>query len=205
MARAIKGRQKIQMTRMSKQSNLLVTFSKRHAGLFKKASELCILCGVEMAIIIFSPRKKKVYSFGQPNMEHIIDKFLTRDKFNPTNDSGVLHSTEPHLVELNSHLVDLHDQLDTQMAYAEILKEARKERQALYWWESSVRELGLEQLQRLKSELLELKTYVLNKRNNLEMIQQSRNLISSSSEEELTDCFDSTLGISFTPQGYAII
>ncbi|KAL7236225.1 hypothetical protein ACSBR1_019478 [Camellia fascicularis] len=45
MARKSKGRQKIEITRMSKESNRLVTFSKRRSGLFKKASELCTLCG----------------------------------------------------------------------------------------------------------------------------------------------------------------
>lgn len=75
MARKSKGRQKIEMTRMSKESNLLVTFSKRRSGLFKKASELCILCGAEIAIIVFSPGKK-VFSFGHPSVESIVDRYL---------------------------------------------------------------------------------------------------------------------------------
>ncbi|KAK9272839.1 hypothetical protein L1049_003217 [Liquidambar formosana] len=56
------------MAKMSKESNLLVTFSKHHFGLFNKASELSTLCGVEVAIIIFSPGKK-VFSFGHPCVE----------------------------------------------------------------------------------------------------------------------------------------
>ncbi|PNY16678.1 agamous-like mads-box protein agl62-like [Trifolium pratense] len=43
-----KGRQKIEMKKMSNESNLQVTFSKRRSGLFKKVSEFCTLCGVDV-------------------------------------------------------------------------------------------------------------------------------------------------------------
>ncbi|KAK6791477.1 hypothetical protein RDI58_010558 [Solanum bulbocastanum] len=39
---------------MKNARNLGVTFSKRRAGLFRKACELCTLCGAEIAIVIFS-------------------------------------------------------------------------------------------------------------------------------------------------------
>uniref|UniRef100_M1DBR2 MADS-box protein n=1 Tax=Solanum tuberosum TaxID=4113 RepID=M1DBR2_SOLTU len=53
-----KGRQRVDMVKIKKASNLGVTFSKRRAGLFKKASELCTLCGAEIVIVIFSPDGK---------------------------------------------------------------------------------------------------------------------------------------------------
>ncbi|KAJ9540093.1 LOW QUALITY PROTEIN: hypothetical protein OSB04_026599, partial [Centaurea solstitialis] len=73
-----KDRQKIQMKRMVKESNLLVTFSKCRSGLFKKASELCILCRVEIAVIVFSPGKK-IFSFGHSSVEMVVDRFLTQN------------------------------------------------------------------------------------------------------------------------------
>ncbi|MBW1279451.1 hypothetical protein KYD79_27145, partial [Escherichia coli] len=54
------------------------TFSKRRAGLFKKASELCTLCGAEIGIIVFSPAKKP-FSFGHPRVESVLDRFLSRN------------------------------------------------------------------------------------------------------------------------------
>lgn len=51
-----------------------VTFSKRRYGIFKKASELCTLCAVEMTIIVFSPGGK-TYSFGHPSPNAIINRF----------------------------------------------------------------------------------------------------------------------------------
>ncbi|KAK4419870.1 Agamous-like MADS-box protein [Sesamum alatum] len=71
------GRQKIKIEKIEVKNHLQVTFSKRRSGLFKKASELCTFCGVEIAIIVFSPAGK-VLSFGHPNVESIIDRFLAR-------------------------------------------------------------------------------------------------------------------------------
>ncbi|XP_017228562.2 agamous-like MADS-box protein AGL62 [Daucus carota subsp. sativus] len=92
MATKTKGRQKIVMAKMSKESNLRVTFSKRRCGLFQKASELSTLCGVEIAIIIFSPGKK-VFSFGYPNVEQILEKFLNAQ------DPSTMNSTTLQLVQ----------------------------------------------------------------------------------------------------------
>ncbi|KAJ7946210.1 Agamous-like MADS-box protein [Quillaja saponaria] len=72
------GRQKIPIEKIPNRSHLQVTFSKRRSGLFKKASELCTLCGVEIAIIVFSPAEK-AFSFGHPEVESILDRYLTRN------------------------------------------------------------------------------------------------------------------------------
>ncbi|CAN1769992.1 Agamous-like MADS-box protein AGL28 [Linum perenne] len=53
--------QKMSIKKILNKSNLQVTFSKRRAGLFKKASELCTLCGVEITVIVFSPAGKAYY------------------------------------------------------------------------------------------------------------------------------------------------
>ncbi|PHT64203.1 hypothetical protein T459_31873 [Capsicum annuum] len=69
MARLSKGRRKVEIVKMKNESNMQFTFSKHRAGLFKKASELCTLCGDEIAIVVFSPGKaNKVYSFGHPSV-----------------------------------------------------------------------------------------------------------------------------------------
>ncbi|KAK9272542.1 hypothetical protein L1049_002915 [Liquidambar formosana] len=90
LQRKSKGRQKIEMTKMSKESNLLVTFSKHRSSIFKKAGELSTFCEVEVAIIVFlsgkkvfsfshpcvelakmSKERKKVFSFGYPNGHNV--------------------------------------------------------------------------------------------------------------------------------------
>uniref|UniRef100_A0A3Q7G302 MADS-box domain-containing protein n=1 Tax=Solanum lycopersicum TaxID=4081 RepID=A0A3Q7G302_SOLLC len=56
---------------MKNTRNLRVTFSKHRVGLFKKASKLCMLCGAEISIVVFSPNGK-VFSFGHLSMDTLI-------------------------------------------------------------------------------------------------------------------------------------
>ncbi|KAL8120485.1 hypothetical protein AgCh_017600 [Apium graveolens] len=140
---------------MTNESNFVGTFSKRGTGLFKKATEICTICCVKITIIVFSPGKKKVYSFGQPNLEPVIDKFNTPQHANPAADSGVVLQLvdPPILAELNGHLSMLHDGLKNLAIYAERLESETSQRQAKDWFEAPVENLGLQQLQMLKSGL----------------------------------------------------
>ncbi|KAJ7295257.1 hypothetical protein O6H91_Y203300 [Diphasiastrum complanatum] len=48
------GRRKLEMKRIDNVASRQVTFSKRRAGLLKKARDLSVLCDAEVAVIIFS-------------------------------------------------------------------------------------------------------------------------------------------------------
>lgn len=102
---------------MSKESNLQVTFSKRRSGLFKKASELSTLCGAEIAIIVFSPGNR-VFSFGHPGVETIIDRYFTR---NPPQNSGTMQLIEAHrnatVRELNMQLTQVRKYIYDRVKY----------------------------------------------------------------------------------------
>lgn len=56
-------RGKTQIRRIENDTSRQVTFSKRRTGLMKKAFELSVLCDVEVALIIFSP-KGKLFDFS---------------------------------------------------------------------------------------------------------------------------------------------
>ncbi|PHT25952.1 Agamous-like MADS-box protein AGL62 [Capsicum baccatum] len=97
MPRMSKGRKKVEIVEMKNESNMQVTFSKRRASLFKKASELCTLCGAEIAIVVFFPGKaNKVYSFGHPSVELLVDTFLGRDLPPPNDDDHHNHLIRAH-------------------------------------------------------------------------------------------------------------
>ena len=121
-----KGRQKIEITKIPKKNHLQVTFSKRRSGLFKKASELCTLCGANVAIIVFSPTGK-VFSFGHSNVETIVDRFLT---YNPLLVPNDLHLIEAHrnatIRELNLQLTQVLNQLEAEKKRGEILSQMRR-------------------------------------------------------------------------------
>ncbi|KAI3721474.1 hypothetical protein L2E82_32486 [Cichorium intybus] len=157
MPRKTKGRQKIEMTRMAKESNLLVTFSKRRSGLFKKASELSILCGVELTIIVFSPGKK-VFSFGHPSVEMIVDRYLSQ---NPPPNSSTSQLVEAHrnakIHELNRQLTCVTSQFELEKNKSEHLTNIRKVGQDNHWWEAPTESLRLEELYKLKEAMEMLK------------------------------------------------
>lgn len=71
------GRAKIEIKKIENPSARQVCFSKRRVGLIKKASELSILCGSEVGIIVFS-QAGKAFSFGHPCIDYVIDKTLKR-------------------------------------------------------------------------------------------------------------------------------
>ncbi|CAL1356967.1 unnamed protein product [Linum trigynum] len=167
MARTSRGRQKVEMVKMVKDSNRQVTFSKRRSGLFKKASELCTLCGVEIAIIVFSPGHK-VFSFGHPSIQALLDRFLAR---NPTKLAAAASTSssssmspfeqlyEAHrnaqVRELNAQLTQVLQEVEIEKKHGEELNRIRKISQSHCWWEAPARELGLDQLQQLKAALQE--------------------------------------------------
>ncbi|EEF40285.1 agamous-like MADS-box protein AGL62 [Ricinus communis] len=182
MAKRSKGRQKIDMVKMPNESNLQVTFSKRRSGLFKKASELSTLCGAEIAIIVFSPGKK-VFSFGHPGVEVVIDRFLSR---NPPQNSPTMQLIEAHrnasVRELNAQLTQVLTQLEMERKRGEELNQMRKTGQNRCWWEAPIDDLTMPQLEQLRMSLEQLKKNVAMQADKL-LIQnaQSQQFFASSS------------------------
>ncbi|XP_050210088.1 agamous-like MADS-box protein AGL61 [Mercurialis annua] len=161
------GRQKIAIEKISRKTHLQVTFSKRRAGLFKKASELCTLCGVEIAILVFSPANK-VFSFGHPEVDLILDRFHAR---HPLPNSGSRHLIEAHrnanVRELNSQLTHILNQLEDEKKKGELLDQIKKTSQSMCWWESPIDKLGSQELEELRYALEELKKNVAKQVNKL--------------------------------------
>ncbi|KAH0449423.1 hypothetical protein IEQ34_020115 [Dendrobium chrysotoxum] len=73
--RSSRGRQKIDIKKIENEAARQVAFTKRRQGVMKKACELSILCGVEFAIVAFSPAGKP-FSLGHPSVESIVARFL---------------------------------------------------------------------------------------------------------------------------------
>ncbi|XP_044489964.1 agamous-like MADS-box protein AGL62 [Mangifera indica] len=148
------------MVKMNNESNLQVNFSKRRSGLFKKASELCTLCGAEVALVVFSPGKK-VFSFGHPCVETVIDRYLTQST-PPV--SGTHQLIEAHrnatVRELNMQLTQVMSELEVEKKRGEELNQIRKATQVQCWWANPVNELSMPQLQQLKAALEDLKKKV---------------------------------------------
>ncbi|KAL2484711.1 Floral homeotic protein APETALA 1 [Abeliophyllum distichum] len=69
------GRGKVQMKRIENKINRQVTFSKRRAGLLKKAHEISVLCDAEVALIIFSNKGKLIEYSTDACMDRILEQY----------------------------------------------------------------------------------------------------------------------------------
>lgn len=172
------GRQKIKIAKIEVKNHLQVTFSKRRSGLFKKARELCTLCGVEIAIVVFSPARK-VFSFGHPNVESITDRFLIRNN----SDSNSIANNSLHLVEshrnasvrgLNLQLTQILGEVEIEKKRGASLDQMRKTSQSQYWWEAPINQLDLQELEQLKNSMEALKENVTNLANKF-MVNETGN------------------------------
>ncbi|KAL4291501.1 hypothetical protein GQ457_14G017180 [Hibiscus cannabinus] len=139
---------------MKNESHLLVTFSKRRVGLFKKASELSILCAAEVVIVVFSP-SKKVYSFEHPSVYDVIVYFLGHER------SETLHIVEANhnanIIELQMYRDQVTSQLDGGKKRDDELREVKKAIQEQNWWMSPFEQLERPQLLQLRSAIEKLK------------------------------------------------
>ncbi|KAI3452922.1 hypothetical protein Pfo_009585 [Paulownia fortunei] len=69
------GRGKVQLKRIENKINRQVTFSKRRAGLLKKAHEISVLCDAEVALIVFSHKGKLFEYSSDSSMDSILEKY----------------------------------------------------------------------------------------------------------------------------------
>ena len=120
-----KGLQKIEMKRIPKEEDRLITFSKRRFGIYNKASELSTLCGAEVGVLVFSPAGK-AFSFGQPSIEKITNKVLYE---NPPPNDNTLNLVEAHrrfrLNELQKKYSELLSKMEVAKEQEKILREKK--------------------------------------------------------------------------------
>ncbi|KAF3322558.1 agamous-like MADS-box protein AGL62 [Carex littledalei] len=152
------GRQKIPIRRIQNEEARQVCFSKRRAGLFKKAHELSVLCGAHLAVIVFSPAKKP-FSFGHPSVHHVIDRYLTSDPSSSVTPHMPTMQTHHHMApshdatsELNRELGDLTAQLEASRKRKEMLESVLASKKGSIW-SADVSELGLAELETVKDGL----------------------------------------------------
>ncbi|GMI70602.1 hypothetical protein HRI_000729500 [Hibiscus trionum] len=160
MAKKNLGRQKVAMVKMTNESHLLVTFSKRRGGLFKKASEISVLCGAEVVIIVFSPGKK-VYSFGHPSVDIVTDRYLGIEKPDTSGTWQIVEAhRNAHIHELGMHLNQRTSLLDDEKKRGEELNQVIKANQQRNWWQKPIEELDESQLLQLRAAMVQLKKKV---------------------------------------------
>ncbi|KHN35924.1 Agamous-like MADS-box protein AGL62, partial [Glycine soja] len=160
-----KGRQKkIEIKKMSNKRNLQVTFSKRRTGIFKKASELTTLCGMNLAVIMSSPGNR-VFSFGSPSVDSVIQHYTAQGPPPLLNLELNEASIDEH--ELHVHLNNLSDQIAAEKKHKKDLNRMLNAAEEHVWFVMPIKSMNDAQLETYKKMLEELKTYANEKREKL--------------------------------------
>ncbi|KAI3979113.1 hypothetical protein MKX01_016288 [Papaver californicum] len=151
-------------------SNRQVTLSKRRNSLFKKASELCVLCGAENVVIVFSPAGK-AYSFGNPQVDSIINRFVNSHDNNhqlairPNNIHGHGFSVQ----QQQQQYMKVANQLDVEKKKGVLVEKLKRlntttnDDNDKFWWEIPIDDLSSNKLEQMKSAMEEPKKTVAKK------------------------------------------
>ncbi|KAH7838016.1 hypothetical protein Vadar_021041 [Vaccinium darrowii] len=152
-----KGRQRIDtLKRCKREEDRHITFSKRRTGLYKKGSELCTLCGTQLAILIFSPSGKP-FSFAHPNVEVIARRVLENNPRSNENSDGVMDAYRRNRInELNEKLTIVSQEEEDEKERGMKLGQMTKARQNELLCEQKIDELGDYNFLNMKDFLLEL-------------------------------------------------
>ncbi|KAL5062113.1 hypothetical protein RYX36_023850 [Vicia faba] len=97
-------RGKTEMKRIENATSRQVRFSKRRNGLMKKAFELSILCDVEVALIVFSPRGR-IYEFASSSILETIERYRSHTRIN--NAPTTIESLENTQTEVFGEQIEL--------------------------------------------------------------------------------------------------
>ena len=156
------GRQKIEIKELDSRSKQQVTFSKRRAGLFKKASELCVLCGAKVAIFVIS-HSNNMFCFGHPDVETILERYVKGQTYSDSSSQELLVPVD----EFNRQYAELQKELEREKMRLAEIEEANKKvenNNVGFWWDKPVDEnMGLEELEHYTRALQEMRRRVSTK------------------------------------------
>ncbi|KAM7270398.1 hypothetical protein ACFE04_029612 [Oxalis oulophora] len=106
------GRKKIELKEIENKAYKNICFSKRKDGILKKATELSILTGAEVAFLAFSPTGK-AHSYGHPSLESVAHKYFHLPPPNVTDNQS--HDNRAYRIEeLSQQINQLRTELEVQ-------------------------------------------------------------------------------------------
>ncbi|XP_009769491.1 agamous-like MADS-box protein AGL62 [Nicotiana sylvestris] len=165
--RLIKGRKSVRLARIENQNNRQVTFSKRRNSVFKKANELATMTGAEVGIIV-CPQGSKPYSFGHPNVNETINKYVGEERPPSPSSPGIDDKyvqmfRKANSRELNTRLNSLQDQLDFELNLKSKLKQMNKSVESQQeWFKGPIEKMNYSEASMLKKGLEDLLLKVKN-------------------------------------------
>ncbi|EMS50619.1 Agamous-like MADS-box protein AGL62 [Triticum urartu] len=183
------GRKKTVVRRIEQEDARHVSYAKRRAGLFNKASELAVLTRAQVAALAFSPGGK-AFTFGHPSVDSVVERFLAgeglgacpraqgaaNDRFLAAEGAGAGAGAgegaadEDNVKRLAQQLAEMRAELtEVKKQKKRIDKAMAKERaagdQIAAWVDPKVRDMGDDDMAAFFATLLKVKTDVSHRAN----------------------------------------
>ncbi|KAK6792231.1 hypothetical protein RDI58_011312 [Solanum bulbocastanum] len=204
------GRRKIAIKPIANQNSRHVTFSKRRLGLFKKASELCILTGAEIAIIVQSLKRQRLFTFGHPSADAVINRYLT-GKSEEEGEKSAGDDQFNYVQQSNEYYSQICRELEAEKKVKEeiVIDESKMvnggSNNGGFWWNESIDDMGIEEVEKFLCALEELKKKVNMRCDELSMINGSSSMAaaSTSSMNQAIDYCASIVPFDFNYPGNA--
>ncbi|KAI9198815.1 hypothetical protein LWI28_022525 [Acer negundo] len=162
-----KGRQKIEIKKLEDKNSLQVTFSKRRSGLFNKAMELSVLCGVKVGIIVFSPNGK-MFVIGHPDFDTILNWYLNGES-PPSEVSASIPCLQEHNKQYEMAMRELEKEKRKGKAIEEEKKAKKNNNNRGFWWDENIDKMQLEELEEYVKGLMKLRLTVALRINDMMM------------------------------------
>ncbi|CAN1149062.1 Agamous-like MADS-box protein AGL62 [Linum perenne] len=151
-----KGKQKIPMRTIEKDSEKKITFSKRRGGIYKKANELVSLTACEIGFLVFSPTGKAL-SFAHPSFDYIAKRFMGPGQLEPPllpyNIEGPREVRINQLTETYNNTLEV---FDTNWSKVVTLKGLVAGKPMNNWWNRSIDNVVPEEIQEFENVVLEV-------------------------------------------------
>jgi sugar phosphate isomerase/epimerase len=143
-AKKTKGRQRRENIRVENKESRQVTFSKRKAGLWKKAAELAVLCRARLAIVVFS-EAGKAFAFGSPSAEAVLG-CIDNAPVPAAADDMEWKALEALFRETEKKSAEVTAEAARMTAIGKKVQEVQEKTGKQFWWEVDPEELGEEEL-----------------------------------------------------------
>ena len=117
--------------------------------------ELCVLCGAEVGIIVFSPNGK-IFLAGHPDFDKILNRYL--DQNHSSLDEV---NTIPCVQQHNKEYEDAMQELEKEKKRGKMIEEEKKKNKSngRFWWQEDniIDDMGIEELEEYLKAMKKLK------------------------------------------------
>ncbi|CAN1122626.1 Agamous-like MADS-box protein AGL62 [Linum perenne] len=161
------------MRKIEKQSDKMITFSKRRGGIYKKASELVAMTGCKIGFLVFSPAGK-AFTFAHPSFDYIANRFRRPEQLEPMaeNLEDLMQARVDQLAERYSESRDV---FRAEQKKEVILKGLVAGKPMDNWWNRSVDDVAPEEIQGLENAFLEVFNRVVQRKRDILMSSRNAN------------------------------